>query len=158
MWVHSKSSYFSYLFSELDNIISLCLPCRGYLMWMPLSKILWSGVWRLSFWWLISEISDSAVTNCLHPNPGRWGSGEGHCTSERALGVHLPSLQIPVKIDCQQQLMALLGMLQPRLPSVRIFMPFPKITIFFASSKTLFMEEHQGPLDSFLVSLSKGVV
>lgn len=58
------------------------------------------------------------------------GGGEDHGTRERAQGLHLLSSQIPVKIDGQEQLMALLGMLQPSLPSVKIFMPFPKIIIF----------------------------
>lgn len=145
MWVHSKSSYFLYLFSALDNIISLCLPCRGYLMWMPLSKILWSGVWRLSFWWLVSEISDSAVTNCVHPNPGRWGSGEGHCTSERALGVHLLSLQIPVKIDCQEQLMALLGMLQPSCLLSEFLCHFQRLQFFLHLLKHRLWKNIKGP-------------
>ena len=58
------------------------------------------------------------------------GGGEGHYTSGRALGMHLLSSQIPVKIDCQEQLMAVLGMLRPRLPSVKIFMLFQKPMVF----------------------------
>lgn len=69
--------------------------------------------------------------------------------------MHLLSLQIPVKIDRQGQLMALLGMLRPRLPSVRNVLSFPKTAMFFESSEILFMEDyHQVSLDSPPVSLS----
>lgn len=157
MWVYCRSGYFSYLFSALSNIISLSLPWRGYLIRMPLSTILWSGVWRLSFWWFVSE---SVIQQLQLFASQLWemGDGEGHCTTERALGVHLLYSQILIKIDCQEQLMALRGMLRPRLPSVKIFMSFQKTTIFFESSKTLFMEEHWVLLGSPLVSLSQGVL
>lgn len=62
--------------------------------------------------------------------PGEMGGDEDHGTRERAQGPHLLPSQIPVKIDGQEQLMALLGMLQPSLPSVKFLMPFPKTIIF----------------------------
>lgn len=131
----------------VTTFLNVFIPWRGYLMWMPLSIILWSGVWRLSFWWLVSEISDSAAPTVCFP-PWEMGGGEGHCTSERALGMHLLSSQIPIKIDFQERLTVLLGMLRPRLPSVKIFMSFQK-------TKPFFMEEHWVPLDSPLVSCPK---
>lgn len=88
MWVHCKFSYSSYLFSVLSKVISLNLPYRGYLTLTPLSTILWSGVWTLSFWWFVSKISDTMFQLC--PSlPWEMGGGEGHCTTERALGIYL---------------------------------------------------------------------
>lgn len=130
VWIHCRSNFFfPYLFSTLSNIIFLSPPWRGYPMWMPLSTILWSGVWRLSFGWLVSE-SVIQQLQLFASHLWEMGGDEVHCTSERALGMHLLSSQIPIKIDCQQQLMAFLGMLGPRPPSVNIFISFQKTTVF----------------------------
>lgn len=61
----------------------------------------------------------------------------------------LLSAQIPVTVGCRAPLMALRGM----LPSA-----IPKDYNAVESSKTLFMEEHQVPPDSPLVSSSCGIM
>lgn len=142
------------------SFLNVFMQWRGYLMGMPLSIILWSGMWVKAvllmtyFWnqWFKSS-------NCLLPTLGngwRWG----HCTSERALEMHLLSSQIPIKIGCREQLMALLGMLRPGLPSVKHFYVISKDYDFFfeSSEKFFFMEERWVLLDSPLVFCSQAIM
>lgn len=121
------------MFAALTNSISQCLYTMKGVSDGDASKsntMIWyvkTVLWITYFWnqWF-------KRSNCLLPTLGngwRWG----HCTSERALGMHLLSLQIPIKIDCQEQLMALLGMLRPGLPSVKHFYVISKDYDFFSN-------------------------
>lgn len=76
------------------------------------------------------------------------GGGEGHHTSIGALGLHLLPSQMPIKIDCRGQWMALPGMLGPYCLLSAILHHSKDHSFPFECSKTLFMEESQVSLDS----------
>lgn len=86
------------------------------------------------------------------------GGGESHCTSEWALGMHLLSSQIPIKIDCQGQLMALLGMLRPRLPSVKNSCHFKRLQFLKNLLKHCLWKNSSVPRLTSALLVSKGSV
>lgn len=93
------------------------------------STILWSGMWRVSFRWLVCGIDDSTSPTVGIPALGKGWWREPEYQRWRS-GTASAVFTNPIKIDCQGQRTARPGMLGPWLPSVSNFMSFPKTTVF----------------------------
>lgn len=91
----------------------------------------WLSKHNIMIWDVKSVLSMASTSPTVGiPALGK-GGGESHSTSTGALGLHLLSSQMPIKIDRQGLRMARPGMLGPWLPSVSNFMSFPKTTVCF---------------------------